>query len=440
MTNIQVKLASNLIVREEADGYLLYNRTNDAVIKLLPLVYKQLVAGMVPNTEKYKKLLKILTQNKMLQNNEMALGASVASSNLSGSLANIFGITSTHNPINILWAITSQCNLRCIYCFPNVQAIAPRHRSLQLSGLNNIADQLIAAKVFQVTFSGGEALLEPNLWAIVHKLSQNMIKIVVITNGTVVNAEIIERLLQYQIIVAVSLDAADETVNALTRGSGVWSRTIAGIKQIVTAKIPLVILVTITKHNFPCLVELIKFISNNLQVQQITLQDLRPFGTKQEYQQHRLTIAQEAQLPEVLATLVKLFPHVYFNYTELLNFPRDQHSSVKNGKLMQCPAGNNIAYIDFYGDMYPCTHLPTMRVGNLLRDGTITELWQKSAVMSQLRQLKTEALAKIKECQDCTLNIYCDGGCRGDALFYKNDLYALASRCPREMGLPPLVI
>lgn len=47
--------------------------------------------------------------------------------------------------------------------------------------------------------------------------------------------------------------------------------------------------------------------------------------------------------------------------------------------------------------------------------------------------MKLYAGMDLPESVDCLWIEYCDGGCRGDALFYNNNLYGLASRCPKNM-------
>jgi radical SAM protein with 4Fe4S-binding SPASM domain len=117
------------------------------------------------------------------------------------------------------------------------------------------------------------------------------------------------------------------------------------------------------------------------------------------------------------------------NTTELMIF----HKPHVNGLIMQCPAGDNFAYIDFYGDLYPCTSLPSFKLGNLLTDSSVKELWQNSKPIKLLRNIKKTPLDNIPICHSCTNKSSCDGGCRGDALFYTDDLFGIPPRCPMEL-------
>ena len=121
---------------------------------------------------------------------------------------------------------------------------------------------------------------------------------------------------------------------------------------------------------------------------------------------------------------------MFINTTELLVF----HKTELNGNIMPCPAGDNLAYIDFNGDVYPCTSLPSFKLGSLL-ESNITELWQHSYNIKRLRTLKAMKTRDLRACCNCKEANSCDGGCRGDAEFYSGDVLGLPSRCPKLMQI-----
>jgi radical SAM protein with 4Fe4S-binding SPASM domain len=145
----------------------------------------------------------------------------------------------------------------------------------------------------------------------------------------------------------------------------------------------------------------------------------------------RLTSVQEKGLKEKFDYLREQYPHILINPTELFIFNKQD----ANGKIMQCPAGENFAYIDFFADLYPCTHLPSYRMGNLLEQRSLCELWQDSDAAFQLRSLKNKALTEVSGCSGCSNREKCEGGCRGDALFYEGNPLGRPSRCPNQLGI-----
>lgn len=429
MSYISVNFSSELLIRHEDSVVYLFNRNNNAVLRISECLYDKLTLNRLEDNKSGRKIVDLLVSNGMLDVRTNKSGIN----NSSGKFETLFQLKSNKNPFNVLWAITSKCNLRCIYCFPDVKSVSPSFISLKWKDLDKIASQLIEARVFQVTLTGGEAFLEENLWKIVDKLYRHNIKILIISNGTVITDEIVEKLKRYNLLVGVSLDAPNEEINSITRGKNNFKRTVNGIKKLVKAKVQTIVLVTLNRFNFGVLQEHVKYIRDELNIKHITLQDLRPFGSKIDYDNMRLDRVQEKNLSAAVKSIQHLYQDIYFNLSELFLFPDSCSGQKKSGNLMQCPAGYNVGYIDFYGDMYPCTNLPTMKLGNLLDDGTVTQLWQNSDVINQLRRLKAKSIKFLPECNDCKLIDCCDGGCRGDALFYSKNLYGQASRCPKLM-------
>lgn len=430
----KASFADNLIFRHENNGVLIFNKYNSAVLKITKSLFNLINQNTVPCEQKYTNAINILRQNNMLDDKCLNPRVKTSSKNkLNIPDGNLFSIKSKIAPITGLWAITPKCNLKCVYCFPEINNLRHDHVELALEQLQTIAKQIVESRLFQLTISGGEAFLCPHLWRIIPILHAADIKLTIITNGTSINTDIVKKLQRYQLITGVSLDAPNERINSITRGKGVFNKTLEGIRLLIKNKIPTVALVTITKFNFPTLEQHVEFLSD-LGIKDITLQDLRPFGNKKNYTNYKLTNSQEMILYYTIKKILQNHRDISFNLSELFIFPRKERKIPANGKIMQCPAGDNFAYIDYDGNMYPCTNLPQIKLGNLLKDGNIMDLWQNSTGIKKLRSLKTEKIIKIHECSNCSMVEYCDGGCRGDALFYSNDLYGCASRCPKFMN------
>lgn len=427
-----MQLSTRIIVREEVDCFLLYNGDNGGLISLEKSTFEGLAAAESNPNRIYTDLVAWLGAYGFLEGelSQHCGTPQVSAELLSDSAHGFFGLRSQISPLNVLWSITPACNLRCLYCFPNVSFHSTVTEALTLSDLLSIADKLIESRVLKVTLSGGECLLHNGLWTIVERLRSAGLTVAILTNGTAISRQVAEQMSKNGVIVGVSLDGQNEEVNRTTRGRGAFEKTVTGIKRLVAESVPVTILVTVTRHNYPILEELIAFISD-LGILSITLQDLRPFGTRNDYDRLRLTVEQERTLPTFFDKLSKMRPDILINPTELFIFSQPGAS----GRLMHCPAGDNFAYIDFYGDVYPCTSLPSFWLGNILGDVSLSVLWQESDAILRLRRMKTLPVTVIQECTECSNRVNCEGGCRGDALFYRGDLMGLPSRCPKALGI-----
>jgi radical SAM protein with 4Fe4S-binding SPASM domain len=64
------------------------------------------------------------------------------------------------------------------------------------------------------------------------------------------------------------------------------------------------------------------------------------------------------------------------------------------------------------GSMVPCSMLHQLVMGNLLTDD-ITDAWNNSPAIREVRNRYTVPLRRIPECADCPWVDYCNGGCPG---------------------------
>jgi len=425
-----VILDPKIIVRAEKQYYLLYNGDNLGLISVSKEVFDRcVVRNKCENQdEKFQEWLK---RNNFLTEKGIKQAEEKISSDEEPQKTEqtFYEIKSEISPLNILWALSPKCNLTCVYCFPDAKAHRTIQNNLSMDKLVKIADKIVESKTLKVTLSGGECLLLKDLWSIVKRLKEAGITVAILSNGISMPNDILKKIKENKLFIGISLDGPDEKLNSLTRGPLAFKKTISTIKKLLKNSIPTTVMVTVTKHNFYELERTVQLLSG-LGVSAITLQDLRPFANKKQYDKLRLTATQEKELKYTLNRIIKSFPKIFFNTSELMIFDR----SNVNGNLMQCPAGDNFAYIDFYGDLFPCTSLPTFKLGNILEENTISELWQNSEAIKLLRKIKESSLDNVPECKTCKNKKHCDGGCRGDALFYTNHLLKLPSRCPKRLG------
>lgn len=105
----------------------------------------------------------------------------------------------------VCWNITTKCNQNCKYC----------HRFLGINDLcyeenERILDNLIKDGITDITWTGGEALLYPNLISLLKKAKENGINNKLITNGMLLaqNDEIKE-ICNYLDSLTLSIDSTD---------------------------------------------------------------------------------------------------------------------------------------------------------------------------------------------------------------------------------------
>jgi radical SAM protein with 4Fe4S-binding SPASM domain len=424
-----MNLRSTIIVRKEADRCLLYNGDNGALIDLSTLTYGSLFTRHCPPDPGLHELCDWLRTSGFLDvdSEQPRKIESVGTEPVSDGF---YDLRSQLNPYNVLWALTPRCNLRCVYCFPDAYSFSKTADEPSRNALLSIAEQIIEAKVFKVTLTGGEAILSPFIWDIIERLRCAGLTVAVLTNGSPVNDQVVARLKGYGVCVGVSLDGPTDQVTRLTRGRGAFRRSVLAIMKLVNNSVPVSVLVVVTTYNFNSLREHVSFV-RNLGADAIILQDLRPFGTREIYNRTRLTATQENGLRQLFDQLRSDNPGFRIDPSELFICSK-KHSG---DTVMPCPAGDNFVYIDFLGDVYPCTSLPSFKMGNVFAGESLTWLWRYSEAIHALRKIKEMRVEELPGCASCDNLSHCEGGCRGDALFHRGDLFGRPSRCPQEIGL-----
>lgn len=154
-------------------------------------------------------------------------------------------------PIGVGWIIIGGCNLKCIHCYGNLEAL-PRI-VMSTDNCMTIVDRIIEAKVMRVVISGGEPLLRDDIFSIIKKFHRNGVSIVLGTNGSFIQPTNV-RNLKLCTRVEVSLDAMNPELNNRIRPSrqkrgNAWDETMNAIKLCLDAGINLRILTTLNVWN-----------------------------------------------------------------------------------------------------------------------------------------------------------------------------------------------
>ncbi|MER7969348.1 radical SAM protein [Streptomyces sp. NPDC096080] len=135
-------------------------------------------------------------------------------------------------PLNVHWELTNLCNLNCVHCYQ--QDDGPRRGLPRSDLLDTIARRIMDADVFEVTLTGGEVLLVPQLRDIVRHFNSHGLRPHITSNGMLVNDEKADWLAAADITFQVSLDAADPTRhNAVRRSPFAYQRALEGVTRLV---------------------------------------------------------------------------------------------------------------------------------------------------------------------------------------------------------------
>lgn len=156
-------------------------------------------------------------------------------------------------PLMLQFELTSQCNVRCKHCYNNSGIYNDRRDRMSSEDWINFVKYLVdRGGIFEAILSGGEPLLlGDKLFDIMDILHNDGTHFLLITNGFLLNDEIVNRLEKYYYKwIQVSIDGCSEEYHDMFRNrDGSWKRAVSGAIKIANAGLPLTIAHSVTKEN-----------------------------------------------------------------------------------------------------------------------------------------------------------------------------------------------
>ena len=343
-------------------------------------------------------------------------------------------------PPVVVWNFTNICNLKCKHCYQSAGKKLPDELSLKKR--LDVIDQLSREDVFLVAFSGGEPLMDKDLWKVIERAKENYMYVSVATNGTLISPEFARKLSDVGVdYVEISLDSVNARKHDRFRGvPGAWDKTITGIKNAVAERTYQVGLApTITRMNFDELEDLIK-LSTGLKVDKFFVFNFIPVGEGKNLIDLDLTPKMREEILNILydyyvkygivtLTTCPQYARVAMQRSEDQIAP-SSHYSVDKGSRARllaefiggCGVGRGYCAIQPNGVVTPCVYLPIV-VGDLKKQ-SFRQIWNTSPVLKELRRRDD-----LKDhCGVCEYRSAC-GGCRARAYAYFGDYKAPDPGC-----------
>ncbi len=261
----------------------------------------------------------------------------------------------TH-PRELMVETTMKCNYDCIHCFRRL-LVKEELGEMDSRTFNKLIEQSVDVGVEKISFSGwGEPLVHPNIIDFIEEAKNNGIKILLNTNGSLLD-HYGEELFKLGIDeIVVSMDAAEETIYASIRRGGHLALVVKGLKKINELKKKysstnpiLKFQFTINTLNYKQLPKLVK-LARELGVVEITVSNIIPLS-----EEHEKNLACYINCSDDSNEIEKLKHEISLLVLEknvnviLPNF------SLKTERL--CPfIENSAAFIRWDGGVSPCIY------------------------------------------------------------------------------------
>lgn len=287
--------------------------------------------------------------------------------------------------------LVKQCNLKCIHCY-----LLPDNKKIELSKKTIFAflDQLEEMGALELIFTGGEPLLHDDLISILLYAREKDFSIILLTNGTLLNDEVIKTLNQINVaFVQISLYSMEPAVHdKITGVTGSWQKTKKSIDTLVRNNIRVEIACPIIKENTASFQQVIEYgngigisVSNDLAI-------MARENFSRDNINHRVDIAD-------IQSIVNCRNQKGMTQKTNKNISKKHHP---NDPV--CGMGLSLICLSANGDFYPCPGF-NMVLGSIYKNKLI-DVWETSPKIISLRKVTYASFATCMECDSlnyCTI-------------------------------------
>lgn len=342
-----------------------------------------------------------------------------------------------YKPVTAVWEITMGCNMRCKHCGSSCEN--PLEDELTTEEALKLCDDLGKLGLKWITLSGGEPTTRKDFHLIAKRLNENNIIPTLITNGWLLDENIVDQAIQGGInTVAISIDGLKETHDNMRKKES-FQRDMRALDLLRIKSMPSSIITTINNININEL-EQLKDILIEKGVVSWQLQLALPMGNMAKNSE---LVVQPFQVDTVIdfaynttmenKIAIQLADCMgYFNMKEAA--VRKHSSNVNKYGWTGCSAGKYTLGILNNGDIVGCTSVrdKSLIEGNV-KITPLEDIWKDPNNFSWSRNMKKEKLQGT--CGKCKYGSICLGGCSNTKLTNGKSLYAENKYCSYNFAL-----
>jgi Fe-coproporphyrin III synthase len=357
-------------------------------------------------------------------------------------------------PITV-WNITRTCNLRCVHCYSDSNAMQ-YPGELSWDQMQEVVKDLAAYQIPSLLLSGGEPLIHPRFFDLVDLASEAGLKLTISTNGTLITPEKAARLKAANVAyVGISLDGIGEIHDQFRRKEGAFDAAVRGFKNCHEVDQKTGLRLTLTSHNVENIGQILDFIEDQ-EIQRVCFYHLVPAGRGSELQVLESNAARGAidtlisrveawhrqGVEREVLTVTQPADGAYL----LVRMENENHPNLAEARRLlewngggANSSGRGIANIDTQGNVHPDQFWQDVVLGNV-KQIPFSKIWEggnpaSAEMLTSIRSIgrlsPQERQARMSgPCADCKWFEICGGGFRTRAAFANNgDLWGSDPGC-----------
>jgi radical SAM protein with 4Fe4S-binding SPASM domain len=332
-----------------------------------------------------------------------------------------------YQPVTAVWEITMGCNMRCGHCGSSCKEALSDE--LTTDEALKVCQSMSNLKMKWVTLSGGEPLTRKDWYILAENLSKKGIIPNIISNGWLINDDIIQKAKKSNIgTFAISIDGLEDTHDKI-RKKGSYKRVINAFNLLHKYNQTSGAITTVINENINQLHELKEvLIKNNVNSWQ--LQIGLPMGNLSSSDNSIISPEKIDYLIDFIYQTamegkIVVFPADCLGYfTEKEAIIRQVSSNHFEPIMWQgCNAGKRSFGLLHNGDVLGCTSIRDKKFieGNV-KNTDLENIWSKNNSFSWARNLKKKELDG--NCKECEYGDVCLGGCPNTRLTTNGSIYS----------------
>jgi SynChlorMet cassette radical SAM/SPASM protein ScmE len=290
-------------------------------------------------------------------------------------------------------------------------------------------EQLGEIGVMDVSLTGGEALLRPDIFELIDSVIANRMRYNILSNGSLIDDNMLKqfergkRRLRLDHI-QISIDGSCAEVHDKSRPHS-FVEAIKGLRQLKSAGFPVVVRVTINRHNLKDLENIAKLLLEDIGLNSFSTNDAMPIGSGcRSDSEMALNSREKMTAMALIGRLQRRYPGRLSAqagpqakrrmYAEMVHAKRTGEKPQRwiMGYLTSC--GCVFSKIDVLhdGSLVPCCMLPGLVMGNITND-SLLDIWHNHPTMKAIRERRGIPMSAVPGCEDCEWSQYCNGSCPG---------------------------
>jgi len=340
-----------------------------------------------------------------------------------------------NKPVTAVWEITMGCNLRCGHC--GSSCASPLPDELTTVEALRLCDDISELGMEWISLSGGEPTTRSDWDQIIQRLTSNGVKANLITNGWLMDEQILDRAITAGVnIIAFSIDGLEQT-HDMIRKKGSFQRIMQALDLMKERKIGPMVITTVNQKNLAELSRL-KDILIEKGVRGWQLQIGFPMGKLAENREWVLEPFQVDSVIDIayqtmLEKRLEVIPGDCLGYYSLKHI---ELLKMRNGGCppQSCTAGKGTFGILHNGDITACTsNRDKSFIAGNIRKRSLREIWEDPTSFAWNRGMKKEMLEGL--CRTCRFGEKCLGGCSNSKLTFGGSVYAENTHCSYNFAM-----